>query len=297
MRAAVFGGRKKENLALSDGNETNNESGIISIRGLHKRFADNEVLKGIDLTVAEGDVVSVIGPSGSGKSTLARCVCRLERVDRGDISLCGIEITRGTYKNSDMARLVGMIFQQFNLYPHLSVLQNITLSPIHILGISKETANDQAMELLAKVGLSDKADARPRQLSGGQQQRVAIARALAMSPRIMLFDEPTSALDPELVGEVLDVIARLAESGMTMLVITHEMGFARDVSDRVVFMDEGMIVEQAPPSKLLIDPGHARTRQFLQRMLAGRDAGALGAKSEKSELKSEFESEFGGERA
>jgi ABC-type polar amino acid transport system ATPase subunit len=265
----------EENLALSDGNETHNESGIISIRGLCKRFADNEVLKGIDLTVAEGDVVSVIGPSGSGKSTLARCICRLEQVDSGDISVCGVEITGGTHKNSDMARLVGMIFQQFNLYPHLSVLQNITLSPIQVLGISKDAANELAQELLARVGLSGKADARPRQLSGGQQQRVAIARALAMSPRIMLFDEPTSALDPELVGEVLDVMARLADSGMTMLVITHEMGFARDVSDRVVFMDEGVIVEQAPPSKLLTDPGHARTRQFLQRMLAGRNADKL----------------------
>jgi ABC-type polar amino acid transport system ATPase subunit len=265
IRAAVFRGQKKENLVLSGGNE------IISIRGLCKRFADTEVLKGIDLSVAEGDVVSVIGPSGSGKSTLARCICRLERVDRGDISLCGVEITRGTHKNSDMAKLVGMIFQQFNLYPHLSVMQNITLSPIHILGISKDAANEQALKLLAKVGLSDKADARPRQLSGGQQQRVAIARALAMSPRIMLFDEPTSALDPELVGEVLDVMTRLADSGMTMLVITHEMGFARDVSGRVVFMDEGMIVEEAPPSKLLTDPDHARTRQFLQRMLVGRN--------------------------
>ncbi|MDR1508163.1 MAG: amino acid ABC transporter ATP-binding protein [Synergistaceae bacterium] len=245
---------------------------MISINGLCKKFAGNEVLKGIDLNVAEGEVVSVIGPSGSGKSTLARCICGLEQVDSGDISLCGVEITHGMHKNDDIARLVGMIFQQFNLYPHLSVMQNITLSPIHILGITRDAAKEQALELLAKVGLADRADARPSQLSGGQQQRVAIARALAMSPRIMLFDEPTSALDPELVGEVLDVMERLADSGMTMLVITHEMGFARDVSDMVVFMDEGMIVEQAPPSKLLTDPDHARTRQFLQRMLGGRDA-------------------------
>ena len=256
---------------MGDGNATRSGNEIISIRGLYKKFADNEVLKGIDLSVAEGDVVSVIGPSGSGKSTLARCICRLEQVDSGDISLCGVEITRGTHKNSDMARLVGMIFQQFNLYPHLSVIQNITLSPIHILGISKEAANEEALKLLTKVGLSDKAEARQRQLSGGQQQRVAIARALAMSPRIMLFDEPTSALDPELVGEVLDVITHLANSGMTMLVITHEMGFARDVSSRVVFMDEGTVVEQGLPSKLLTDPDHARTRQFLQRMLVGRE--------------------------
>jgi ABC-type polar amino acid transport system ATPase subunit len=264
----------KENGALSGENETYDRRGIISISGLRKKFADNEVLRGIDLDIAEGEVVSVIGPSGSGKSTLARCVCRLEQVDSGDISLCGVQITRGTHKNADMARLVGMIFQQFNLYPHLSVTQNITLSPVHILGLSREEAKERALELLAKVGLSDKADARPRQLSGGQQQRVAIARALAMSPRIMIFDEPTSALDPELVGEVLEVMARLADSGMTMLVITHEMGFARDVSDMVVFMDEGTIVERSTPSKLFTDPGHARTRQFLQRMLAGHDAGS-----------------------
>ncbi|MDR1650955.1 MAG: amino acid ABC transporter ATP-binding protein [Synergistaceae bacterium] len=245
---------------------------MISVRGLCKSFGDLEVLKGIDLDVAEGEVVSVIGPSGSGKSTLARCICRLEQVDRGSVELCGVDITGGSHKNSDIARMVGMIFQQFNLYPHLSVLENITLSPVQILGISKPDAQKQAYELLARVGLSDKADARPRQLSGGQQQRVAIARALAMRPKIMLFDEPTSALDPELVGEVLDVMERLADSGMTMLVITHEMGFARDASDKVIFMDEGVIVEQSSPSEILSDPSHARTRQFLQRLLSpGRE--------------------------
>jgi ABC-type polar amino acid transport system ATPase subunit len=224
-------------------------------------------LKGIDLDVAEGEVVSVIGPSGSGKSTLARCLCRLEEIDSGVIRLCGADISAGSYKNSDIAKMVGLIFQQFNLYPHLSVLGNITLSPIHILGMSRGEANELAHSLLAKVGLSDKADARPRQLSGGQQQRVAIARALAMHPAIMLFDEPTSALDPELVGEVLGVMEKLADSGMTMLVITHEMSFAKDVSDRVVFMDDGLIVEQSPPAILFSNPQRARTRQFLQRLL------------------------------
>ncbi|MDR3076613.1 MAG: amino acid ABC transporter ATP-binding protein [Synergistaceae bacterium] len=247
---------------------------IVSIKGLRKSFGDAEVLKGIDLDVSEGEVVSVIGPSGSGKSTLARCVCGLEAVDGGEIALCGVTLTRGRHKNSDIAKLVGMIFQQFNLYPHLSVLQNVTLAPVHILGAPFEKARGQAMELLAKVGLADKADARPRQLSGGQQQRVAIARALAMNPRIMIFDEPTSALDPELVGEVLDVMACLARSGMTMIVITHEMGFAREVSNRAVFMDDGGIVEHAAPSELFTNPGQARTKQFLQRMLRETRSGA-----------------------
>jgi ABC-type polar amino acid transport system ATPase subunit len=236
---------------------------------LRKSFDGNEVLKGIDLEIDEGEVVSVIGPSGSGKSTLARCMCRLEKIDGGTVTLSGVEITSGVHDNGDIARLVGMIFQQFNLYPHLTVLRNITLSPVHVLGIPPGEAREQARELLAQVGLEDKADARPGQLSGGQQQRVAIARALAMKPRIMLFDEPTSALDPELVGEVLEVMARLARSGMTMMVITHEMGFAREVSDRVVFMDDGNIVESSAPAELLANPSQARTRQFLQRLLAG----------------------------
>jgi ABC-type polar amino acid transport system ATPase subunit len=252
---------------LSD-SAANPSFGIVTVKGLHKSFGENSVLKGIDLVLAEGEVVSVIGPSGSGKSTLARCICRLEDIDGGSVSLCGLEITGGSHKNHDIARMVGMIFQQFNLYPHLSVRQNITLSPVQILGLSRGEADELAADLLSKVGLSDKADARPNQLSGGQQQRVAIARALAMRPKIMLFDEPTSALDPELVGEVLDVIASLAKSGMTMLVITHEMSFARDVSDRIVFMDDGLIVEQGAPSLLLSNPKHARTRQFLQRLLS-----------------------------
>ena len=251
---------------MDDSGEAASQS-IISVRDLHKSFKDNSVLKGISLDVAEGEVVSVIGPSGSGKSTLARCICGLEGIDSGSVSLKGIEITSGKHKNSEIARMVGLIFQQFNLYPHLSVLENITLSPVHILGMSRKEANGLAAGLLAKVGLTDKADARPRQLSGGQQQRVAIARALAMRPAIMLFDEPTSALDPELVGEVLDVMKDLAMSGMTMLVITHEMAFARDASDRVIFMDGGLIVEQSSPDVLLSNPRHARTRQFLQRLL------------------------------
>ncbi len=251
---------------------TDCSSGIISVRGLCKAFGEQQVLDGIDLDVAEGEVVSVIGPSGSGKSTLARCICRLEAVNAGTIRVCDVEVTTGRHRNSDLARLVGMIFQQFNLYPHMTVLQNVTLSPMHILGMGRQEAEGMARELLGKVGLADKVDARPQKLSGGQQQRVAIARALAMHPKIMLFDEPTSALDPELVGEVLDVIAKLAESGMTMLIITHEMAFARDVSDRVVFMDGGRIVEEAPPENLFCNPRQARTKQFLQRMLHPRNA-------------------------
>ena len=255
------------------GDDVTATAAVVSIRGLYKSFGSLQVLKGIDLDVTEGEVISVIGPSGSGKSTLARCICGLEKIDRGGVSLCGVEMTRGFHKNSDTARLVGMIFQQFNLYPHLSVLSNIMLSPVHVLGISPESAKERALELLANVGLSDKADVRPRQLSGGQQQRVAIARALAMNPKIMIFDEPTSSLDPELVGEVLDVMARLASSGMTMIVITHEMGFARDVSDRTIFMDEGVILERASPAELFCNPKHARTKQFLQRMLQGESRG------------------------
>lgn len=250
---------------------TDRPGGIISVRGLGKSFADNHVLRGIDLDVTEGEVVSVIGPSGSGKSTLARCICRLEAIDDGAIQICGIRVDKGKHRNSDIARFVGMIFQQFNLYPHMTVLQNIALSPMHILGMGRAEAEGAARELLKKVGLEDKIHSWPHKLSGGQQQRVAIARALAMHPKVMIFDEPTSALDPELVGEVLSVIAKLAASGMTMLIITHEMAFARDVSDRVVFMDGGSIVEQGSPERIFQDPQHERTRQFLQRMREGND--------------------------
>ncbi len=245
----------------------------IEVRGLHKSFGKLEVLKDVSLSVTEGEVVSVIGPSGSGKSTLARCICRLEQINSGEVFLYGKRVDGSNHSNRDIARLVGMIFQQFNLFPHLSVIENLTLSPVNILGLPKEEAVENAAALLKRVGLEEKRNARPGELSGGQCQRVAIARALAMNPKIMLFDEPTSALDPELVGEVLDVIADLAGSGMTMMIITHEMMFAKEVSDRVIFMDEGGIVEQGDPTKIFSCPDAPRTRLFLQRMLApfGKD--------------------------
>jgi len=240
----------------------------IDVKGLYKSFGRLSVLKDVSLSVKEGEVVSVIGPSGSGKSTLARCICRLERIDSGEIYLYGQRTDGQKHSNSNIARLVGMIFQQFNLFPHLSVLDNLTLSPMRILGLTREDAEENAMALLKRVGLEEKRDARPNQLSGGQCQRVAIARALAMSPKIMLFDEPTSALDPELVGEVLEVIAGLADSGMTMMVITHEMMFAKEVSDRVIFMADGNIIEQGHPKKIFTSPEVPRTQIFLQRLLA-----------------------------
>jgi len=253
-----------------------NAVSAVEVRHLSKSFGSLNVLKDISLMLAEGEVVSVIGPSGSGKSTLARCICDLESVDGGEIYLHGKRFDGSSYSNSERAQYVGMIFQQFNLYPHLSALDNITLSPIRVLGQTRDEAETRAKMLVARVGLEDKINARPRQLSGGQQQRVAIARALAMNPKVMLFDEPTSALDPELVGEVLSVIASLAHTGMTMLIITHEMSFARDVSDRVVFMDEGHIVEQDEPETFFSTPKAPRTRQFLQRML-GRFDDPIGA--------------------
>jgi len=240
----------------------------IEVKNLHKSFGDLHVLQGVSMSVSEGEVVSVIGPSGSGKSTLARCICRLEDINEGEIYLYGQRVDGGKHSNKELASLVGMIFQQFNLFPHLSVLDNITLCPIQIKGMKKSDAEELAVRLLERVGLGDKVQAKPAQLSGGQQQRVAIARALAMQPKIMLFDEPTSALDPELVGEVLDVIAQLAETGMTMMIITHEMTFAKEVSDKIVFMADGNIVEEGTPSDLMTRPSHPRTQAFLQRMLA-----------------------------
>ena len=240
----------------------------LEVRGLRKSFGSLTVLEDISLSIREGEVISVIGPSGSGKSTLARCICRLEAIDRGEVQLMGDRIDGGRHSNRDIARLVGMIFQQFNLFPHLSVIENIILSPVNILGVPAPEAEERGMALLRRVGLADKRDARPSELSGGQCQRVAIARALAMNPRILLFDEPTSALDPELVGEVLDVIADLARSGMTMMIITHEMLFAKEVSDRVLFMDAGRILEQGPPEDIFTAPKLPRTQLFLQRMLA-----------------------------
>jgi len=236
----------------------------IEVRDLYKSFGDLEVLKGIDFTVAPGEVVCVVGPSGSGKSTLLRCVNRLEESNSGSILIEGEDITD---IDADVDRLrsrIGMVFQQFNLFPHLSVLRNLTLAQQRVRKRPKSEAIEVARRNLERVGLSDKIDAYPAHLSGGQQQRVAIARALSMDPDMMMFDEPTSALDPELVGEVLGVMRLLAQEGMTMMVVTHEMGFAKEVADRVVFMDDGVVVEEGPPHQILEDPKHERTRRFLQ---------------------------------
>ncbi|MGP3919687.1 amino acid ABC transporter ATP-binding protein [Nonomuraea sp. 10N515B] len=239
----------------------------VEIRDLHKYFGDNEVLKGIDFTVDPGQVVCVIGPSGSGKSTLLRCVNLLETPTKGQVFVNGAELTDPDADIDAARRHVGMVFQQFNLFPHLTVLQNVMVAQRRVLGRGKKEAEVVARENLNKVGVAEKSDAYPGQLSGGQQQRVAIARALAMNPDLMLFDEPTSALDPELVGDVLTVMRKLAEEGMTMLVVTHEMGFAREVADRVVFMDGGVIVEEGEPAKVIGNPSHERTRAFLRRVL------------------------------
>jgi polar amino acid transport system ATP-binding protein len=237
----------------------------IDIRDLHKYFGELEVLKGIDFEVADGEVVCVIGPSGSGKSTLLRCVNRLEEPTSGTILIEGVDITD---PDADVDRLrtrIGMVFQQFNLFPHLNVLRNLTIAQTKVLKRSQDEANEVARVVMERVGLLDKIEEYPIRLSGGQQQRVAIARALAMNPDMMLFDEPTSALDPELIGEVLDVMRDLAdELGMTMLVVTHEMGFAREVADRMVFMDGGVVVEQGPPEEMLSNPQTDRARRFLR---------------------------------
>ncbi|MFD3541428.1 amino acid ABC transporter ATP-binding protein [Streptomyces sp. NPDC058662] len=239
----------------------------IEIRGLHKSFGDNHVLRGIDLEVARGEVVCVIGPSGSGKSTLLRCVNLLEEPSEGKVFVGGTEVTDLDVDIDAVRRRIGMVFQQFNLFPHVDVTANLTLPQRRVLGRDKAQAAAVARDNLARVGLSDKAAAFPAQLSGGQQQRVAIARALSMGPEVMLFDEPTSALDPELVGEVLSVMRILADEGMTMMVVTHEMSFAREVADRVVFMDAGVIVEEGPAARVIGSPGHERTRNFLNRIL------------------------------
>ena len=240
----------------------------IEVKDLHKSFGSLDVLNGVSLTVDEGEVITVIGPSGSGKSTLARCIARLEKIDSGEISVYGRRMDGGKISNARESELLGMIFQQFNLFPHLSVLENVAIAPMKVRGKSRAEAEKTARELLDSVGLGDKFEAFPAQLSGGQQQRVAIARALAMDPKVMLFDEPTSALDPELVGDVLNVIADLARSGMTMMIITHEMLFAKDVSDRVIFMADGRIVEQGAPDDIFVRPRKERTRAFLQRVLS-----------------------------
>ena len=240
---------------------------MIEIQNLKKSFGDLEVLKGITETIRDGEIVSIIGPSGSGKSTFLRCINLLEEPTGGKIIINGEEITDPKHDINKMREKLGMVFQRFNLFPHKTVLENITLAPINVKGVSRAQAEEEARTLLKRVGLLDKADAYPNALSGGQQQRVAIARALAMKPEIMLFDEPTSALDPEMVGEVLAVIRALTETGMTMLIVTHEMGFAREVSNRVFFVDQGIILEKGTPDEIFLHPKQERTKDFLAKVL------------------------------
>jgi polar amino acid transport system ATP-binding protein len=250
---------------------------MVRAEGVHKRFGRLEVLKGIDLEVQPQEVLCIIGPSGSGKSTFLRCINHLEKVDAGRLSVDGELVgyeQRGDklheLKENEVARKrrdIGMVFQRFNLFPHMTALENVTEAPVQVKGESRASARERGLQLLEQVGLADKAKTYPRQLSGGQQQRVAIARALAMQPKLMLFDEPTSALDPELVGDVLGVMRQLARDGMTMVVVTHEMEFAREVADSVVFMDEGVVVESGEPEKVIRSPEHERTKTFLSRLL------------------------------
>ena len=239
---------------------------MIEIKNLHKSYGSNEVLKGIDQTVSEAEVLCIIGPSGSGKSTMLRCINLLEVPTSGEVFIDGELVTQQNI--NEIRTKMGMVFQNFNLFPHMTVLDNITCAPINIKGVSKADAEAKAIELLTRVGLANKANAYPRSLSGGQQQRVAIARALAMDPEIMLFDEPTSALDPEMVGEVLDVMKNLAKEGLAMIVVTHEMGFAKEVADKVIFMDGGGIVEQGTPEEVLVNPAEERTKNFLSKVLS-----------------------------
>lgn len=240
---------------------------MIKVKNLYKQFGDLEVLKGIDENIEKGEVVVIIGPSGSGKSTFLRCLNLLEEPTGGEIVFKDESITD---KNTDINKVrekMGMVFQQFNLFPHLTVLENITIAPMKIKNMAKVEAEKIAMDLLKRIGLEDKSSAHPNQLSGGQKQRIAIVRALAMSPDLMLFDEPTSALDPEMVGEVLDVMQSLAKDGMTMIVVTHEMGFAKEVGDRVIFMDDGKIVETGTPDEIFNNPKHPRTQDFLRKVI------------------------------
>jgi polar amino acid transport system ATP-binding protein len=250
---------------------------MVNAEGVHKRFGLLEVLKGITLTVLPGEVMCLLGPSGSGKSTFLRCINHLEKINRGRLSIDGELVgyrqdgdKLHELRESEVARKraeIGMVFQHFNLFPHMTALENVTCAPIRVKKLSRDEARAQAGALLERVGLADKVGSYPAQLSGGQQQRVAIARALAMGPKLMLFDEPTSALDPELVDEVLQAMQQLAREGMTMIVVTHEMGFAREVADKVVFMDEGVVVESGKPSEVLSNPRHERTREFLSKVL------------------------------
>ena len=240
---------------------------MITVNGLKKSFGSLEVLKGIDYTIEKGEKIVVIGPSGSGKSTFLRCLNLLEEPTSGDVIFEGVKINSPDVKIDKIREHMGMVFQQFNLFNNLTVMENITLAPIKIKGLSKEQAEENAIKLLKRVGLAEKADSYPAQLSGGQKQRIAIVRALAMNPDVMLFDEPTSALDPEMVGEVLNVMKELAHEGMTMVVVTHEMGFAREVASKVVFMDEGLITEEAPPEEFFSNPKTERCKEFLSKVL------------------------------
>lgn len=240
---------------------------MIQMENLHKSFGDLEVLKGIDLRVEQGEVVCIVGPSGSGKSTMLRCINKLEELTSGKIIVDGFDLSDAKTNINEVRSEATMVFQQFNLFPHMTVLDNVTLGPVKVRKLGRKRAEELAQELLAKVGLSEKADAYPRQLSGGQQQRVAIARALALNPKVLLFDEPTSALDPELVGEVLEVMRKLAKEGMTMVVVTHEMGFAKEVADRCIFIDEGIIMEEAIPDDFFDRPKNPRLKDFLGKVL------------------------------
>ncbi len=239
---------------------------LIKVVDLHKSFKDLHVLKGIDLNINKGEVVVIIGPSGSGKSTVLRCLNKLEEATKGEIFFKDISVTNDKNNINEIRQNMGMVFQNFNLFPHMTVLENITLAPIRLKKMTEKEAKDTGLKLLKRVGLSDKANSYPDQLSGGQKQRVAIARALAMSPDLMLFDEPTSALDPEMVGEVLEVIKQLAAEGMTMVIVTHEMNFAKQVADRVIFMDDGIILEEGSPEELFNNPKNQRTQDFLRRV-------------------------------
>ena len=250
--------------------QTENGAGvedIIVAKGVHKWFGNFHALRGVDMTVKRGEKIVILGPSGSGKSTFIRCINRLEEHQRGEIIVDGIAMTNDLHNIDAIRSEVGMVFQSFNLFPHLSVMQNITLAPIKVRKMPQSEADDVAMQLLERVGIPEQAEKYPGELSGGQQQRVAIARALAMRPRIMLFDEPTSALDPEMIKEVLDIMVDLAHSGMTMLVVTHEIGFAREVADRMVMFDEGVIVEQGTPTEFLENPKSERAKLFLSQIL------------------------------
>ncbi len=240
---------------------------MISIKGVQKWFGRLHVLKGIDMNIAEGEVLVLIGASGSGKSTLLRCMNGLEKIQEGHISVDGLDIQASKTNLNKVRQEIGIVFQQFNLFPHMTVLKNITISPTKVKGISKSDAHITAEKLLERIGIPEKANVYPDQLSGGQQQRVAIARALAMNPKVMLFDEPTSALDPEMIKEVLDLMRELAKENMTMVVVTHEMGFAREVADRIAFMDDGVIVELGTPQQFFENPQHDRTRQFIHKVL------------------------------